>query len=187
MQAALHPEAFDVLSQDFGCSAECFASPLNCRWDRYCSASVDVDQHFGSLGSFFSFSPSEGSFEANPPFDSGTVSRMVAHMGKLLAGSNEPLSFIVIIPYWPEKKCWKELGGAPTCRKVLHLTKEGHGYTEGAQHYRENRYRISNHDTSIFFLQNKEGFKKWPATAANEKRLRRAFHPCAETRGAVTV
>ena len=34
MQAALHPQVFDVLAADFGCTAECFASPLNCRYER---------------------------------------------------------------------------------------------------------------------------------------------------------
>jgi len=72
MQAALHPQVFDALAEDFDCTAECFASPLNCRWDRYCSASVDVDQPFGSLGSFFDFSPIRGSFEANPVNESKT-------------------------------------------------------------------------------------------------------------------
>merc|ERR1711933_492752 len=37
MQAAVHGEVFDVLHDDFGCAAECFASPLNCRWGQYCS------------------------------------------------------------------------------------------------------------------------------------------------------
>jgi hypothetical protein len=32
-----------------------------------------------------SFKPREGSFEANPPFDDATISRMVAHMEALLA------------------------------------------------------------------------------------------------------
>ncbi|CAE8641302.1 unnamed protein product, partial [Polarella glacialis] len=56
MQAALHGEVFDLLHEDFGCVAECFASPLNCRWGRFCSA-ADLDAEFGSLGSFFDFRP----------------------------------------------------------------------------------------------------------------------------------
>ena len=189
MQAALHPGVFDVLAVEFGCCAECFASPLNCRWDRFCSASLDVDQPFGSLGSFFAFKPRQGSFEANPPFDAATVFKMLTHMEHLLSVSNgkEPLSFIVIIPYWPEKPCWKGLEGSAACRKVLHLKREDHGYTEGGQHYRPARYRLSNHDTSVFFLQNDEGAKRWPCTSAKEAKLRQAFRPlhnaqCVPTR-----
>ena len=53
LQAALSPRAFDVLRSRFGVQAECFASPLNCRYDAYCSAFPDVDMRFGSLGDFF--------------------------------------------------------------------------------------------------------------------------------------
>jgi phosphorylated CTD-interacting factor 1 len=42
-----------------GVEAEGFASPLNCRWLRYCSAFPDTDAPFGSLGSFFGFRPNE--------------------------------------------------------------------------------------------------------------------------------
>lgn len=38
------------------CTMECFASPLNCRYDSYASAFYDVDQYFGSIGSFFDLS-----------------------------------------------------------------------------------------------------------------------------------
>ena len=34
-----------------------FASPLNCRFPRFCSAAADVDAPFGSLCSFFGFAP----------------------------------------------------------------------------------------------------------------------------------
>ena len=65
-QAALPPSGFEVLHRRLGCSLEVFASPLNARYGRYCSAFADVDAPFGSLGSFYSFRPSEGSYEANP-------------------------------------------------------------------------------------------------------------------------
>ena len=34
-------------------SSELFASPLNCRFPRFCSAAADADEPFGSAGSFF--------------------------------------------------------------------------------------------------------------------------------------
>ena len=55
---ALCGNVFDVLK--FGAlkvEAELFASPLNCRFSTFCSAFPDTDFVFGSLGSFFEFSP----------------------------------------------------------------------------------------------------------------------------------
>jgi phosphorylated CTD-interacting factor 1 len=36
-QAALGSESFDVLLAQMNCTHECFASPFNCRYDRFCS------------------------------------------------------------------------------------------------------------------------------------------------------
>lgn len=80
----MHAPVLDVLHTHFGTCMECFASPLNCRWPRFCSLFADTDAPFGSVGSFFKFTPSRGSFEANPPFDEACVERMAAHMFKLL-------------------------------------------------------------------------------------------------------
>ena len=53
MQAALNGQAFDVLKTCFGVAAECFASPLNCRFEGFCSAFPDIDMLFGGRGDFF--------------------------------------------------------------------------------------------------------------------------------------
>ena len=76
-QAAVPAEVFDVLLAEFGVCFECFASPLNSRYPRFCSAFPDTDGPFGSVGSFFSFEPTEGSFEANPPFVPQLILRFV--------------------------------------------------------------------------------------------------------------
>lgn len=83
-QAAVHGEVLEALRADFDCAFECFASPLNARYPRFCSMFPDTDRPFGSLGSFFAFRPAAGSFEANPPFDKALVKRMAAHMFQLL-------------------------------------------------------------------------------------------------------
>jgi hypothetical protein len=46
-QAALNESCFGALLTDFDCRFECFASPLNCRYPRYCSAFPDADSGFG--------------------------------------------------------------------------------------------------------------------------------------------
>lgn len=38
------------------------------------------DAPFGSLGSFFTFSPRQGSFEVNPPFAPGLIRRTREHL-----------------------------------------------------------------------------------------------------------
>lgn len=40
-------DAFDVLLRHLGVKMECFASPFNCRYSRYCSAFEDTDKPFG--------------------------------------------------------------------------------------------------------------------------------------------
>lgn len=77
-----------MLHSRLGVQLECFASPLNCRFDQYCSAFPDVDAPFGSLGSFFSFAPKEGSFEANPPFVPDVMLAAVRHAEFLLERSS---------------------------------------------------------------------------------------------------
>ena len=107
---ALHGLVFDVLRDRIGVEAEGFASPLNCRWPRYCSAHADTDAPFGSLGSFFAFNPSEGAFEVNPPFEEALVLRAVTHMKKLLEKAEKagkPLTFAVITPHWPGRRAWE--------------------------------------------------------------------------------
>ena len=64
---------------------ELCASPLNAHFQRYCSAFLDTDAGFGSLGDCFQFDPEEGSFEANPPFDPELISRLAGHLEARLA------------------------------------------------------------------------------------------------------
>ena len=75
-QAACPGAVFDALRDHFSVRMECFASPFNCRWRTYCSAFVDTDAMFGSVGSFFQFKPTTGSYEANPPFEPVLITAM---------------------------------------------------------------------------------------------------------------
>jgi len=78
----------------------CYASPLNRFCASFCSAFHDTDRFFGAAGSFGAggFSPTCGSFEANPPFDHASVCRCFTHIGRLLAAATGPMSFVVVIP-----------------------------------------------------------------------------------------
>ena len=85
---ALTPGVFEALRTYFGVKFECFASPLDAYYGRYCSAFRDTDRCFGSEGSFFSFYPSEGSFVAHPPRIPSLIRGAVAHMIALLANAS---------------------------------------------------------------------------------------------------
>lgn len=87
-QAAVVEHAFQVLHGMMGVGFECFASPLNCHFARFCSAFPDVDAPFGSVGSCFSFFPLRGSFEVNPPFIDSVMLSVARHLQRLLGAAS---------------------------------------------------------------------------------------------------
>ena len=178
MQAAVPETVFNVLRDHFAVSFECFASPLNCRYTRFCSAFLDTDCAFGSVGSFWTFFPDEGSFQVNPPFDCKIIDRCSKHIHELLTQaekSSKSLSFVVMIPRWEHCKGWSSMHSSSFLRANLLLHSRDHGYCEGRQHARPTRYRIAPCDSSVFILQNSNGFKKWPPTDQKAKSIIEAF------------
>jgi len=120
-QAALGEAAFDVLRDDLGVGCEAFASPLNCRYGRFCSAFPDVDAPFGSLGSFFDFKPTRGSFEMNPPFVPEVLLAAVEHAEALLRDAEKAggrLSFVVVVPAWRDCEYWRALNDSAFARPL---------------------------------------------------------------------
>ena len=190
MQGACPPAVFDALRADFGVSRECFASPVNCRFPAFCSAAVDVDAPFGSLGSFFALRPLSGAFLANPPFDPPLVEAMAAHMAELLTIANEKqsvLAFVVVIPMWPDQPGWQALRESAHTHKHLRLPSSKHAYIDGGQHVgrREKPIRLSNHDSSIFFLMSAKAAALAPVDHGKEGRLRVAFTGGLKINGAL--
>ncbi|CAN0092649.1 unnamed protein product [Ascophyllum nodosum] len=176
-------DAFDVLLRRFGVRMECFASPFNCRYARYCSAFADTDSPFGSLGSFFEFRPTEGAFEANPPFVRDVILKMALHMEDLLKESSEALTFVVIIPSWEDAPGWVRLRESKFQTRHLRLDQKDHVYCEGKQHLRRNRHRLASFHTSVFFLQTAEAARLSPVSQEACDELARAFAPKEEAGG----
>jgi len=177
-QAACPGALFDALRADFGVTMEAFASPLNCRFPRFCSAAHDCDAQLGGAGSFFSYRPRSGAFLANPPFVPPLVSRMTEHLSQLLEAASVAgglLLFVVVVPYWPDKPCWQLLQGSKHTTATLRLAQAEHGYYEGGQHYRPALWKPATHDTSVFFLHSAKARACCPLTASKERRLREAF------------
>ena len=176
LQAAVHGQVFDFLLQEFDCKMECFASPLNCRYERYCSAFPDTDAAFGSSGSFFDFDFSRdgGCYQANPPFCANFIYAMCRNMEHYLEHNEKPIMFIIFVPAWKDAPGWKALKGSSFLSKHELLKETSHYYTEGTQHRRKkSQFRVASFDTSVFFLQSSH--QKWEITKDRVQKLREAF------------
>jgi len=122
-QAACPPAVFSCLRSEIGLDAELFASPLNTTIlaenegvrPTFCSAAGDVDAAFGSVGSCFACRPRRGCFFVNPPFVEDVAAACVAHlMSRLKAAQarGAPLTFVVVLPRWPESAAWQALASS---------------------------------------------------------------------------
>lgn len=170
-QCAVPGKAFEAVRGKLGHTIECFASPLNCHYDRFCSAFGALEAKFGSLGSFFDFDPQEGSFEANPPFVPEVMDAMLERIEMLLGDdSRGPLSFLVVVPAWG--------AGVATCRQMensrysranVRIDASSHGFCDGGQHLDSvrDRHRPSSWDTAVTLMQNEAGAAQWPVSVAD--------------------
>ncbi len=204
-QAACPEAVFLSLRRTMGCVHECFASPLNCFYGSYCSAFPDTDGAFGSAGSFWEWRPpaAGGSFQANPPFVANLMLAMVDRIEGFLrrdgeslssssssssstsSSSTSPLSFVVVVPGWLEDEAFQKMLESPHLRAQWIVSKADHGFCDGAQHQRRDRFRASPYDTAVFVLQNDAGHAQWPPGAAVEQDLRLAFATGVPTAAAV--
>ena len=184
-QAACPERVFDVLESGLGVQHECFASPLNCYFGSYCSA-FDVDVPFGSSGSFWNFSPLlGGSFQANPPFVHHVMVEMVKRIESRLSHADIPFSFVVVVPVWLEESSYQDMCNSQYKVKHWIIAKADHGFCDGAQHQRQDRYRVSPYDTAIFVLQNKSGCIQYDPSPTLEQELRDAFATGVPTDAAI--
>jgi len=199
MQAALPEKVFGYLHDALGCEFECFASPLNARYAKFCSAFYDTDTCFGSIGDFFTAtamkpgpSPNEGalrqwmmksggSFEMNPPFIESMMRTMAGRVEEILEQSTResqgkvPLSFAIFLPGWKESEAFQKLQKSKFLRKSIAIAAKEHGYVSGAQHQRKDRYTDSPFDTVVMVLQNAAGKSKWSIPEEFEEEVRKAF------------
>lgn len=188
-QCAVPGIAFDAATKmGLGTTIECFASPLNCRYERFCSAFPDIETRFGSLGSFFddeAFDPWEGSFEANPPFVPEIMIAMGTKLERLLSDkSRGPLSFLVVVPNWGAGIDFvRNLERSTHLRASSCIKASDHAFCDGAQHTKplfakshgqavDPDLRPSSWDTAAILLQNDSGASKW---SVDNKKLEESF------------
>jgi phosphorylated CTD-interacting factor 1 len=181
-QAAAGPPVFAVLRAHLRVSFECFASPLNARYARFCSAFDDTDACFGSAGSFFSFGAASGSYEVNPPFAPKLLDAAAARVLRLLAAAEAaaaPLCFVVLLPGWGELRGRAALLASPALRFSLRVAADDHGFCDGASHARRDPFRASPYDTDVLVLQTRAAAAATPVRSdALEAELRAAFAAC---------
>lgn len=172
MQGAINSEVFSVLQNHFPSSfmMEGFASPLNHYLPSFCSAFPEIEWHFGSMGSFMeSRFTHDTCCELNPPFSPGLMlqmSRLILRELKVANQEGRNLTFVVVVPTASEdttvsvkhsaNDSFQRMVTSPYCKKQIMLSARAHGYIEGAQHLRPTRYKESNYDTSVIFLQSKD-------------------------------
>mmetsp|Transcript_27273 Transcript_27273/g.87691 ORF Transcript_27273/g.87691 Transcript_27273/m.87691 type:complete len:366 (-) Transcript_27273:150-1247(-) len=177
------------LGADFGVGFECFASPMNRRHARFCSAFADTDAPFGSSGNFFSVARSGGlrgvrSAECGPPYDDGIMAMAVRAIDAELASrpAGCPGSFVLVVPDWrsPQPADFVRAAEAsPHLSHVLELPKEEHRYLDGFQHLASSaspRYVLGETGSLLIFLQNAAGARAWPVCEAALQRQRREWN-----------
>eukprot|EP00929_Paragymnodinium_shiwhaense_P089341 TRINITY_DN49497_c0_g1_i1.p1 TRINITY_DN49497_c0_g1~~TRINITY_DN49497_c0_g1_i1.p1 ORF type:complete len:485 (-),score=124.71 TRINITY_DN49497_c0_g1_i1:404-1858(-) len=180
-QGACTADVFAAFRETFGARFECFASPLNCRYDSMCSAFPDTDECFGSLGSFFAFRPARGSFQLNPPFVDDIIFAMVDRLDSLLqqaTADGESLTFLVVVGANEGSRSGSaalaSLRGNKHCVDSVACKKNEHRYCDGAQHS-SGEVRLSPCDTAVFVLQSKLARVANPVTQEKMNRIKESF------------
>ena len=189
-QLATPPAAMDGFSQDFGVDAECFASPMNRRQPRYCSAFLDTDAPFGSEGNFFAAArrgvlASFGSAECGPPYDDELMRLAVEALDVELSRrerdeAGRAGSFVLVVPDWsePPSQFWRAAKVSRHLAHVLSLDKERHRYIEGFQHQASSartRFIQGECATLCIWMQNAAGREKYPVSEEKLERQRQAW------------
>lgn len=101
-QLAVLPNVLDEMKNDLNLSIECFASTINTSSSIYCSLYYDMENFFGSIGSFFNTQLIKGTFSFNPPYQTDIIEKGVNKIINSLQNSTDNLAFIITIPIWDE-------------------------------------------------------------------------------------
>lgn len=99
-QLAVHPQTMKQLKDNYKVNFELFGSVLNTTNSMYCSLFYDIEKYFGSFGSLFFFTPIEGSYTMNPPFDEFIIEKASEQMVNALDKTHKHLRIFIWIPIW---------------------------------------------------------------------------------------
>ena len=98
-QLAVLPKIMNQMNEDYNLNFECFCSAINCTFNSFCSIYYDLEQYFGSVGSFFNFKPIKGTYGFNPPYQKDVIEIGIKRLFSFLDDNSE-LTFIITIPIW---------------------------------------------------------------------------------------
>ena len=103
-----------------GIDMELFGSPLNTCLKHFCSPFYDIEQKFGSLGSFFDFEIETGVYLMNPPYDEELMIEAAKKVIKALQSCNE-IVIVAILPMWDISS--QQTSGPVVCNKEFEALK----------------------------------------------------------------
>eukprot|EP00045_Choanoeca_perplexa_P007086 m.62299 g.62299 ORF g.62299 m.62299 type:complete len:574 (+) comp13927_c0_seq1:3-1724(+) len=169
-EAALPPAFLSALTTTFETCFDGFASPFNTFTRNFTSGAPDLDVHFGSVGSFFQFEPSKGSFQLHPPFVEQVVDKLALRLEELLSNGTGPLSFVVLMPDWRayDSTALELLEGSAHYRGHFPVLGSNQSMISGnapfvvteSEAWRRTPFAKFN----VYFMQNEAGSKAWPVT-----------------------
>ena len=99
-QFAMKTKFKDVLQLKYNIDFECFASPINVYYSKYCSLFYDIEKKFGSYGSFYLMKYHKGFYIANPPYENKMLEMMVLKFIDSCKNTSKPLSISFGLPNW---------------------------------------------------------------------------------------
>jgi len=145
---------FELIKKHLDVNFELFSSPINNYLSNYTSAYPDVDKYFGSRGNFFEVYPNlfyrGGSYQAFPPRIEEYIGVFSIIILDQLKNNNNPLSFFVVIPTWPDSQaCDLLLNSEYVIHKVINKKQIAHNG------------ECSNQNLSFIILQNESGKDKY--------------------------
>ena len=105
-QLGVLPDVLNKMKNDFDLNFELFGSSINFTMDNYCSLYFDIEEKFGSKGSFFNYDIKSGVYNFNPPYQNDIIEKGVNRLFYYLekndkeCDDNNRLSFVLTIPIW---------------------------------------------------------------------------------------
>lgn len=159
-QWSVPARTYDILINVYGVSREGFASPFNSQIARhmirdpslrFCSLFPDLDEPFGSIGSFFAADLRDKVTLVNPPFIEDMINDVVRKCHETLESSsaNGGARMFVVVPNWEDAQYYQDLCASPYLERKLTHEPMTHFY-EDANHY--GKVIVARHGQTIFVL-----------------------------------
>jgi hypothetical protein len=105
------------MNEKVNCDFECFASMFNHTYKYYGSMFYDIEQYFGSKGSFFGLTMLDGVYFANPPYDTNLLEKMAKHINNNIKPG---VIICALCPKWEDFYVEDILGEKSLFKLIIH-------------------------------------------------------------------